>query len=95
MIMTDGQENNSREFNKAMVKSLIKTTTNKYHWNYIFMGANIDSVAEAVSLGIRADHAMDYSHDSKGVRETFDRMGAAAKEAREKGSVDGEWRDGQ
>lgn len=95
MIMTDGLENDSREYDKATVKSLIEATTNDYHWNYIFMGANIDSVAEAGALGIRADYAMNYSHDSEGVQESFSRMNEAAKEARETGNVDGNWKTGQ
>ena len=95
MIMTDGLENDSREYDKATVKALIEATTNDYHWNYIFMGANIDSVSEAAALGIQADHAMNYAHDSEGVQESFSRMNEAAKEARESGSVDGNWKVGQ
>ena len=95
MIMTDGLENDSREYDKATVKALIETTTNEYHWNYIFMGANIDSVAEAGALGIRADHAMNYAHDAQGVHESFARMGEAAKEARESGTVEGNWTAGR
>ncbi len=95
LIMTDGLENNSREYDKASVKALIDATTEEYGWNYIFMGANIDSVAEAAALGISADHAVDYAHDSDGVQESFSRMSAAAKEARESGSVSGNWKDGQ
>ena len=85
MIMTDGLENASQEYDKATVKALIEATTNDYHWDYLFMGANIDSVAEASSIGIRADCAMNYAHDSEGVQESFSRMNEAAKEARGNG----------
>ena len=95
IIMTDGLENASKEYDKATVKALIEATTNDYHWNYIFMGANIDSVAEAASLGIRADHAANYAHDSEGVQESFSRMNEAAKEARESGNVGEDWKKGQ
>ena len=88
MIMTDGLENASREYDKAAVKALIEETTNNYHWNYIFMGANINSVAEAGALGIRVDHAMNFEADSSGVKESFSRMNEAAKKTRETGSVD-------
>ncbi len=87
MIMTDGLENASREYNKKTVKSLIEETTEKYHWNYIFMGANIDSAQEASSIGISKRHAMNYSADSAGVAKTFDRMAEAADEVRENGSL--------
>jgi len=62
---------------------------------YIFMGANIDSVAEAGALGIRAEHAVNFEADSNGVKESFSRMSEAAKEARETGTVDGNWKAGQ
>ncbi len=95
LIMTDGLENDSREYDKASVKALIDATTKEYGWNYIFMGANIDAVAEAAKLGISAEHAVDYDHDSGGVQQSFSRMDAAAKEARESGSVSGDWKGGR
>lgn len=95
LIMTDGKENDSKEYSKATVKKMIEEATEKYHWNFVFMGANIDSVAEAESLGISARHAADYSHDSKGVQQSFARMGAAAREVRETGSVSEDWKDGE
>ena len=93
MIMTDGLENASREFNKASVKNLIDATTKEYNWNYIFMGANMDSVSEAESIGISAKHAANYSHDSKGVGRSFAMMGSAASEVRENGSVGEDWKE--
>jgi hypothetical protein len=87
MIMTDGLENASQEFNKKTVKALIEETTEKYHWNYIFMGANIDSAQEASSIGISKRHAMDYSADSAGVANSFAKMSEAADEVRENGSL--------
>lgn len=87
MIMTDGLENASTEYKKATVKALIEETTEKYKWNYIFMGANIDSAQEASSIGIKPRHAMNYSADSAGVAKTFDRMNEAAEEVRESGSL--------
>ena len=87
MIMTDGLENASTEYDKARVKSLIDATTKNYQWNYIFIGANIDSAAEANSIGIGSSHAANISSDSKGIQESFNRMDEAAKEVRKKGSV--------
>ena len=84
LIMTDGLENASKEYDKSAVKALIESTTKEYGWNYEFIGANIDSAAEANSIGINADHAMNYEADSEGVLQSFERMGAAAKEVREK-----------
>lgn len=93
MIMTDGLENASKEYKKSDVKNLIEATTKEYGWNYIFIGANIDSVSEAKSLGINAKHAANYSHDSGGVQKSFSMMDAAATEMREKGTVDENWKE--
>ena len=92
LIMTDGKENNSKEYSKAAVKSMIEEATKEYHWQFIFMGANIDSVSEAASIGISAKHAVNYEHNQSGVRESFDRMSAAASEMRETGTVGEDWK---
>lgn len=93
LIMTDGKENDSKEYSKADVKAMIQQASKEYNWNFIFMGANIDSVAEAAALGIHAKHAVNYSHDGSGVKKSFDRMDAAASEMRETGSVGESWKN--
>ena len=87
MIMTDGLENASTEYSKATVKALIDSTKSEYKWNYVFIGANIDSAAEATSIGIGSRNAMNYAPDSEGVRDSFNRMDEAAKEVRQKGTL--------
>ena len=88
LIMTDGYENASKEFTKAKVKSLVEGTTKQYDWNFVFIGANIDAAAEAGGIGIDKRHAANYDPTSAGVRESFDRMNAAAEEVRERGTLD-------
>lgn len=92
MIMTDGLENASKEYNKSTVKSLIENAQENYKWNFIFMGANIDSAAEANSIGIKSDYAADYSHDEAGVSKSFEMMDNAVGSMRKKGSVDKDWK---
>lgn len=92
LIMTDGLENASKEYKKSDIKSLIETTTKEYGWNYIFIGANIDSVSEAKSLGINAKNAANYSHDRAGVQKSFSLMDSAATEVRENGKIDENWK---
>ena len=93
MIMTDGLENASKEYTKTKIKSMIESTTKNYNWNYVFIGANIDSASEAQSIGIKSNHAANYSHNRSGVRESFERMGEAASDVREKGKVGENWGD--
>ena len=87
LIMTDGLENASLEYKKAIVKSMIEYTTENYHWNYIFMGANIDSFSEAMAIGISGRNATNFAATSEGVRESFRKMDEAASAVRESGTV--------
>lgn len=71
IITTDGMENASRRYDSAKVKKLIEKQKNKYGWEFIFLGANIDSVETAGSMGISADTAVDCCADEKGVAMQF------------------------
>lgn len=53
----------------------------------------MDSVSEAASIGISADHAVNFAHDSAGVRQSFDLMNEAAKAMREEGNVGDNWKN--
>lgn len=66
VITTDGQENSSSEYTVKMVKKMIEEHQ-KQGWQFIFMGANMDAVAEAGRLGINKNHAVSYRNDSEGV----------------------------
>jgi hypothetical protein len=61
VILTDGQENSSREFSKAKVKEMIEHQTAAYKWQFTFLGANQDAFAEAGGLGISTLGAANYS----------------------------------
>jgi hypothetical protein len=52
MITTDGIENSSHEFTYEKIKELIKHQQEKFNWEFIFLGANIDAKKEAASIGI-------------------------------------------
>jgi uncharacterized protein YegL len=87
VIITDGEENSSREYTVEKVKAQIERQKNKYGWEFIFLGANIDAVQTAGRFGISADRAVDYLADSKGTRVSYMAMSAAVSEYRELGSV--------
>ena len=63
VVFTDGLENASKEYNKAQVRQMIDHQKNTYNWDFIFMGANIDTFAEAGSVGIDAATAADVDMD--------------------------------
>jgi hypothetical protein len=71
VITTDGYENASREFSYQQVKALITHQTEKYHWEFIFMGANIDAAAEGGKLGIGQNRTFGFAATGIGVIHSF------------------------
>jgi Mg-chelatase subunit ChlD len=59
-IITDGQENSSREYTRQQVSEKIKTQRDDYKWEIVFLAAGEEAVAEARGLGIAADHTVPY-----------------------------------
>jgi hypothetical protein len=71
VITTDGMENASREFTYEKIKELIKHQQEKYSWEFIFLGANIDAREEADSIGISRDNAFSFEASKAGVLEMY------------------------
>ena len=66
VITTDGMENASHLYSSDKVKTMIQRQKEKYGWEFLFLGANIDAVETAASFGISQDRAVNYNCDSKG-----------------------------
>ena len=77
VITTDGEENSSHEYSYPELKKMIGRQQEKFGWEFIFLGANIDAVAEASKLGIRRDRSVRYECDGEGTRLNFACLGAA------------------
>jgi len=71
VITTDGMENSSREFTYKKVRELIKHHQEKYGWEFVFLGANIDAVQEAESMGIARDNAFNFEATKDGVEKMY------------------------
>ncbi|WP_053362285.1 vWA domain-containing protein [Bacillus sp. FJAT-27251] len=84
VITTDGEENASTEFTYDKVKQLIQHQQEKYNWEFIFMGANIDAVAEAGSLGIENSRAYQFMGTEKGIESMYDTVFETVAEIRRK-----------
>ena len=67
VITTDGLENASREFSYSQVKQMVNRQQEKYGWEFIFLGANIDAIGTAARFGIRAERAANFHADQQGV----------------------------
>ena len=93
VIITDGEENDSREYTYADVKKLIKDRQENAGWEFIFLGANIDAVAAAENLGIDRDRAVKYKNTGSGVRANFKAVAELSDSLAKSGRVSDEWKE--
>lgn len=67
VITTDGLENASHQYSSDEVKKMVERQKEEYGWEFLFIGANIDSVETAKHFGIGADRAVNYHADHQGI----------------------------
>ena len=82
VITTDGMENASRKFSYEKLKALIERQKEKYGWEFLFLGANIDAAKEAARFGIGADRAANYHADSEGTHVIYETVSEAITQVR-------------
>ena len=87
VIITDGEENASREYAAKEVKEAIQRQKSRYGWEFIFLGANIDAVETAGRFGIDAGRAANYVPDSQGTALNFRAMSETVSAFRACGAV--------
>ena len=66
IITTDGMENASHIYTYDKVRKMVEKEKEKYGWEFLFLGANIDAIEVAGRFGIEADRAINYECDSEG-----------------------------
>ncbi|WP_294552262.1 vWA domain-containing protein [uncultured Pseudoflavonifractor sp.] len=93
VITTDGMENASRRYSARRVKEMIRRQKEKYGWEFLFLGANIDAVETAGSLGITPDRAVKYHCDSEGTRLNYEVVSGAVSAVRCSAPLDEHWKD--
>ena len=93
VITTDGMENASTDYDYERVKAMIERQQDKYGWEFLFLGANIDAAAEAKRFGISADMAADYHCDEVGTALNYEVLGETVACLRETGSIPCGWKD--
>ena len=67
IVVTDGHENQSREYTAATIRALIEQRRKQSSWDFVFLGADQDAVLTARGLGIAADRSMTYARGSRNV----------------------------
>lgn len=66
MVVTDGGENSSREYTTAQVKELVTRQQDEWKWEFMFLGANIDSFNVAGGYGIAKGSTINYAASAAG-----------------------------
>lgn len=94
VITTDGMENASREFTSEKIKKLIQHQKERYEWDFIFLGANIDAIATAATFGIDEDFAVEYHADNIGTQLNYETVSEAVVKLRSGEKIDRSWKKG-
>ena len=93
VITTDGMENSSKRYNYEKIRRMIKDKKKEFGWEFIFLGANIDAVSAAESIGISRDRATNYNSDSKGTKLNYEVISKTISSLRENASISDNWKD--
>ena len=92
IITTDGYENASRRYDYEKVKKMIQHEKEKYGWEFLFLGANIDAAAEAQRFGISEDRAVTYKCDAAGTALNYDVISEAVCHVRASRPLSAGWK---
>lgn len=92
IITTDGYENASKEYSYEKIKKMITYEKERYNWQFLFLGANIDAISTARKFGISEEFASNYVSDEVGTQITYEVMNSAISTCRAMGVVDGSWK---
>jgi uncharacterized protein YegL len=88
-IITDGDENSSREFTRDQINKMITHQQEKYNWKFIFLAANQDAIANARSIGISKDYALNFDANARGIQGVYNAIGTTVSNLRSVGHING------
>ena len=92
VITTDGMENASRRYNYETVRRMIQRQKEKYGWEFLFLGANIDAAREAARFGIGADRSVNYKCDEAGTALNYEVISEAVCSVRAARPLSADWK---
>lgn len=92
VITTDGMENASHKYSSDQVKAMVKRQKEKYGWEFLFLGANIDAVETAAHFGIMEDRAVTFHNDARGQQLNYEVVSKTMSAFRACAPVGREWK---
>ena len=92
VITTDGYENASRRYSADEVRAMIKRQSEKYGWEFLFLGANMDAVETAGRYGIGASRAATFVSDAQGTRANYAAISDAISAVRCAAPLTADWK---
>ncbi|MDI9476532.1 MAG: VWA domain-containing protein [Clostridiales bacterium] len=93
VIITDGMENSSHEYSYEKVKAMIERQKERYKWEFVFLGANIDAISTAARFGIGENRAANYNADSEGLDISYNSVCNMISDIRHSGEIDDDWKE--
>ncbi len=93
VITTDGMENASHAYSSDEVKAMVQRQKEKYGWEFLFLGANIDAVETAAHFGIGEDRAVTFHNDSEGQALNYAEVSIAVSQVRANAPLSRDWKN--
>lgn len=87
VIITDGEENRSKEFTREKVMEMIQHQKDKYAWQFVFLGANQDAIKAARDIGLSRGVAMNYAANAAGTKQVFNAIASNVRSYAESGLI--------
>jgi len=76
VVVTDGQENSSREFRKEQIEKMVKEKTEKRDWQFVFLSADLSAIGDARGVGISADAVLLFEKNRSGNESAWNSLSA-------------------
>lgn len=93
IITTDGMENASCEYSHDRVRKMITHQKERYGWEFLFLGANIDAIETAGRFGISPDRAVNYCADKEGTKLNYEAVSKTVSNFRMKKAINDDWKE--
>ncbi len=93
VIITDGEENASRDYSLERVREKLEFCQKSEGWEFLYLGANVDAFRAASNIGISKTRTARYHADAEGVRVNFEALDRTILSMRSSNAMDGSWKD--